>query len=275
MKSILLSLFLAIPALGQNPLATGSGIDWTIQSSAFYPSNLTGLVLWTTIGTGVTNGSGVTPPANNDPVQGWRDISGNNFGLTKGGGSTVQPIYKSSGGASNNSPYISFTASGGMSLTNSFGGATKAQPLLYFMVLSFGGNPGNGAQINSMSSQNPQILASGSQLQIFDNAASKTYPSGSILYMTADWIIFTCKVNGSTSTIGRTNGVAIGTTPSGNPGTLGSPGVTLGNYFNSSGSSGINIVEFLIYSGNDMSSSDMTKVEQYLANKYNIHNGVL
>jgi hypothetical protein len=272
----LLALLLCCSASAQLPVVPMLSVS---TSSTFSPLQLSGMVLWTAVTNGVTNvASNLTPPNDGDTVKGWADLSGNVFPLLIG--SATYPVYHSSGGGSNNSPYLSFAAGGSAALQTTAGGGGRATPWIVFMVMNFttSGGINNGAFINSQPSQTMQFLPNGTGAYSVYNGSVFWSPSSLAFAQVGNnvWFVFTQKYTSSGSTTFlRTNGVVCGSGFTGSCSAANATGITVGNYFNRSLCCGMFVTEVLWYCGNDMSSSDMTKVEQYLANKYNIHNGVL
>lgn len=246
------------------------------------PPGTHNIVSWWSVFNYVTNhlgtsppgsfGSDPAPPNNTSDVFAWGDIQGQGNVLTNSNVNHIAPYYKSSGGASNNCPYIYTDWGTAYALHCALGGTARAQPSTFYFVASIEVNSANdGIFFNANADQNMQMSMSHTpatmNIEFGVNQAfpSATYFNANTIYPA--WAVWTIQANGASSLL-RTNGVVVASGL--NMGALAQTGLTLFNVFNNGQSAHVLLTE-VIWDNFGASSSDMLLVEEYLGRKYGIH----
>lgn len=235
-------------------------------ASSFAP--VAGYIFWYSPTNSMTNNSGVSPPSTGDQIKAWGDLSANAYHL-QSLASSQQPIYRIGNSSVTkppaNNPYLQWLNQVQW-LTNKFA-TVYSQPSTFFFVINGNARSGAAAVLNGAADQNNQVLfaAPPGAPQMYAGSIMAG-PSG---FSSDIWFVLTCQFNGASSIL-RSNGVQLtltGTTVG--TGTL--KGLTIGNYFNGAGgtSMGGGLGDVVGYNS-ALSSGDMLKEEEFLANEYGI-----
>lgn len=242
-------------------IGVGLGLSgYRLPSSGFIPTKVSGLSLWLDASDNSTllqSSGGNAASADGDPVGYWQDKSGNGRNLAQTDG-TKKPSLKVS--VKNTLNVVRFDG------VNDFLTATfsLSQPAIYFVVSKRNSLPsGSIVDIDGISTGGRMIVYSKSTGQWSMYAGSAEVFAGT---RDTSWHLHTAIFNDASS-YRYVDNSQIAT---GNPGTNSVNGVNIGA--NNTGGENLtgDIAEILIYSGS-ISSSDRTKVSDYLNAKWSIY----
>jgi hypothetical protein len=260
MKTLcLLFVVFAVSVKAQLPILSGS-VSLQNPSASFNPNSLSP-VLWVDIDSNKLNHAGSSSPVNNDTIKQWTDCSGNGKDLTQTGGTTVEPVYHTTGGP-NNGTRLSFTGAAGMALTNR-NTTTFSQPNSFYMV--FNDNSGDDCILNCADSQNEQINYSTVSGVHWYSGTDQAIGNRLNLYGRGGWGLVIFEFNGASSTV-YTNFFTVVTQ---NVGTGAMKGMTLGNFFNLGGAATTDFTD-LVWFNSVLSAANRTNMINWLATKRGI-----
>lgn len=239
------------------------------HAASFTP--VSGAFMWYSVKSAVTNNAGTSPPADNDTVKAWGDLSANGFHLQQLAQSLQWGYHTTAGNQvlpPNGSPFMTMTNSGIGGMTNTFNATTFSQPNTYFFVINGSGRAAGPAFMNGKSDQNQQLIWNAPPGG-FSLTAGSTMSTANTFGAANQWDVYTFQFNGSSSLM-RSNSVSIAFTSGTTVGAGGLKGITLGTYFNfSTANAGFGICEVVGYNS-ALNSASMLQEEEYLANKYGI-----
>lgn len=236
------------------------------------------LVLQVKSTTGLVDNWGGTSPTNNAPMKIWQDQTANHFDLQQLGGASMGVTYVSSGGGSNNTPYIKFAQSNNSNMTNNVAIFSQANSYIMVWQIPNEGIPGyDGVAINSSdSSQSPDINYdhTGLTWHMFAGVDRQVgYPfapgnGSSPTPTTAQWQVSGLQYAGTNSLIWW-NGQIV--TAFGNSGTNASHGITLNTLYNGTSPLGINMQEFRWYTGAIFCTNTFHNIMTNIAASYGLY----
>jgi len=242
-----------------NPLSLQGALD-TLAFGTFTPASISGLVGWWHTGAGLFQDSGLTTPAtaNDDPIGGWQDQSGNNRNLLQTT-SGRRPLLKTN--TLNSRSTILFDGSDDYLTTGAF---TFNQPETIYIVFQ---------QVSWASSDTIFDGASGNSMRLYQNLTTPTInmtagadTNFSTSATIGSYFIVTTIFNGASSILQVNNLTEL----SGNASTNNAGGFTLGIFGNLvSAPANIQVAEVCLFN-TAHGSTDRTSMKNYLASRYNI-----
>ncbi len=228
----------------------------------FFPSYIPGLVLWSEADTGVFQDSAGTTPATNGSVVGyWQDLSGNGNHLIQAT-TAAKPAYRTILGPGGNKPTIEFDGVDDY-LRKAF---TLVQPATIFLVFKqttwigadvvYDGATNNSNQIAQFGGASPTlVMYAGTLNPIIGTVALGTY------------VVLSTVFSGASSMIRRN----VDTKVTGNPGTIGGDGATIGARGSGSSTTAISVSSVLVYNRDLSASGEDSTVLNYLNNKWGVY----
>ena len=221
---------------------------YRFATAGFSPNDVSGLILWLDASEGISKDG-------SSQVSAWADQSSAGNNLSASGS---KPIWTDS--ELNGLPAVVFSDSTSLAKATWSGGSI-AQPFYVFAVMKFGQNTSSQYNWDGGGSSNrfyfytnvgARIVSCGTEYDFGANPADNYY-----------YITFI--VDGVSSNL-RQDGVSDDT---GNLGSGGFNGLTLGSRYSDEAYNDPKICEFLVYD-NDVGTSNRDEIETYLAEKYNL-----
>jgi len=227
------------------------------MGSSFPAAPVTGMVMWFKSDTGTFQDNTLSTPAtaNNDPMGGWVDQSGNTHNATQSNGARKGVFLTN---RLNGAPSIRLGGSLKSLVTGSF---TLNQPVDFYCVIQQTTWVAGCSFFASQGAGNPQLrqYLSGTTPQIAISDTGETCVNGDLSLNTFHVVQF--RVNGASSFIKVDNG----TNTTGNPGGTAFGGLWIGDV---TGSLGVyEFVQILVYSS-ALSTTDATTNRQYFKGQY-------
>ena len=237
-------------------------VDSGVLQAIFDPNSIPGLILWASADVGTYTDAGITPAANDDPVEQWNDRSPNINNFSQGI-LFSKPLLKT--GILNGQPVLRFDGVGVGDFFDiaGFSGGSISTPNTVFIVMDFIAgtfifdNVAGGAGRTIFG----YAVCVGGQFSITADgcANSVSYP----VTPPTGFKLFETVFDGGSSEI-RENGLVVA---SGNAGTNTWDSIRLGRGSQASPSSQVDIAEILVYNA-ALNNSERQSIETLLISKY-------